>query len=200
VATVVLLLLHVPFAVASVSAVVELKQTVAAPDIGAGAAMTVIVLVTGAPQPVEKVIVGVPATPPVTTPVPAFAVATVVLLLLQVPFAVASDNVMDEPEQTVAAPDMGPGAAITVMFFVTALPQPVEKVIVAVPAIAPPVTTPEAEPTVATAELLVLQVPFAVASLNVVVKPTQTVAAPDMATGGAMTVIVVVAAEPQPVE
>jgi hypothetical protein len=62
-----------------------------------------------------------------------------------------------------------------------------------------PVTTPEAL-TVATAVLLEDQVPPAVASLRVVVEPTQTEVVPVMAatTGSALTVIPVVTALVQP--
>ena len=64
---------------------------------------------------------------------------------------------------------------------------------------ATPVITPEAL-TVATAVLLEDQVPLAVASLKVVVDPTQTLVVPVMAatTGSALTVTLVVTAVVQP--
>ena len=62
------------------------------------------------------------------------------------------------------------GFAFTVMVAVTALPQPFEKVIFAVPAV-PLVTWPAKRDIDATPGLLLLQVPLLDASLNVVVDP-----------------------------
>ena len=53
------------------------------------------------------VIVAVPADTPVTIPVAKPTVAMPVALLLHVPPAVASDNVMTEPTQTLVGPDIG---------------------------------------------------------------------------------------------
>ena len=69
--------------------------------------------------------------------------------------------------------------------------------------VADPAATPETTPealTVATAVLLEDQVPPLVASLRVVVEPTQTLVVPVMAAtvGSALTVTVVVAVEVQP--
>lgn len=47
-----------------------------------------------------------------------------------------------------------------------------------------PVTTPVPEPTVAIVVVLLIQLPPAVASLNVVVAPTQSIAVPVMLVGG----------------
>ncbi len=57
---------------------------------------------------------------------------------------------------------------------------------------APPVTTPVAEPIPATVAGLTLQVPGVVASLNVVVRPGQTLSVPLMAAGNGLTVTVAV--------
>jgi hypothetical protein len=57
----------------------------------------------------------------------------------------------------------------------------------AVPAVTP-VTTPFAEPTVAIAMSLLLHVPDAVASVNVMVEPWHTVVAPVIAAGTGLTV------------
>ena len=53
-----------------------------------------------------------------------------------------------------------------------------------------PVTTPDAEPTVATPVLPEVHVPPAVASLSVVVSPAQTTAVPVIADGSGLTVTV----------
>ena len=65
---------------------------------------------------------------------------------------------------------------------------------VEVPAVTP-VTTPEPEPTVALA-LLLLHVPLPVASLSVVVRPTQTFIVPVMAAGSGLMVTMVVLIQP----
>jgi hypothetical protein len=175
------------------------EHTVFEPEIVPGAAMTVIVLVAAIPQPVEYVIVALPATPPVTTPLDVPTVATDVLFVLHVPPAVASLSVIFEPEHTDEAPDMVPGAPITVIVVVTALPQPVEYEITALPAITP-VTMPVPEPTVAVVVLLLLHVPLVVELLNVMIEVEHTIVAPDIVPGAARTVIVLVASVPQPVE
>ena len=59
-----------------------------------------------------------------------------------------------------------------------------------------PVTTPEEDPTVARAVLLLLQVPPEVASVNVVVKNGQTTAVPPIAAGEELTVTGVVILHP----
>lgn len=74
----------------------------------------------------------VPADTPDTTPVAALTVAAAVLLLLHVPPGVpATDSVVEEPTQTVEAPDMLPTLAIalTVISLVAANdPQTLETV------------------------------------------------------------------------
>ena len=70
---------------------------------------------------------------------------------------------------------------------------------VAVPA-ETPVTAPEEEPTVAIPVEPEDHVPPEVASLSVVFAPTQTVAVPDIADGGAFTVTAIVAEQPEPTE
>ena len=62
-----------------------------------------------------------------------------------------------------------------------------------------PVTTPVVEFTVADVELL-LQVPPVVASVSVIVAPTQTAVGPLMAVGAAVIVMVFVAKQPVPSE
>lgn len=59
-----------------------------------------------------------------------------------------------------------------------------------------PVTTPEPEPTVATAVLLLVQTPGVEASLNVVDRPEQTEVLPRMPAGKGLTVTVLTAVHP----
>jgi hypothetical protein len=70
---------------------------------------------------------------------------------------------------------------------------------VGAPAVTPE-TIPVPEPIVATEELLLLHVPPAVASLKVLVDPAHIVVMPLMAEGVVLTVKVLVAALPHPVE
>jgi hypothetical protein len=58
--------------------------------------------------------VAVPELTPVTVPVDPM-VATVVVLLLQVPYGVASVNVVVNPAHTTAVPFTVPGVTLTVM-------------------------------------------------------------------------------------
>jgi hypothetical protein len=62
-------------------------------------------------------------------------------------------------------------------------------VIVATP-VAMPVTTPVEEPTVATDELLLVQLPPATDSVSEILEPAQTVEGPDIAVGTGVTVTV----------
>ena len=124
-ATDVLLLLHVPPVTASLKVTFEVLQTDDAPVMAIGKAITVTDVVAALPQPVEYVIVAVPAIPPVTTP-DAFTVATNELLLLHVPPVTASLKVVFDVAHTDKAPDIAPGAAITVIVLVASVPQPVE--------------------------------------------------------------------------
>lgn len=82
VATVVLLLLHVPLP--PVSIVVLPVHTAIVPPIGAGRGFTVTIVVALHPAPSEYEIVVVPEITPFTTPVEPI-VATAVLLLAQLP-------------------------------------------------------------------------------------------------------------------
>jgi hypothetical protein len=66
-----------------------------------------------------------------------------------------------------------------------------------VPETPPPVTTPEAEPTVATRLLLLLHVPPPGASVSDIVPPVHTVVAPIIADGNGLTVTTVVVKQPE---
>lgn len=68
-------------------------------------------------------------------------------------------------------------------------------VMVVVPAISA-LTTPDDEPMVAMAGLLLLQVPPGVASVSVVVKPMQPLVVPFMVPGSGFTVTAVIAVQP----
>lgn len=68
----------------------------------------------------------VPGKPAVTIPVVRPIVATVVLPLLHVPPAVASDKVMDEPAHTLADPVIMEDDGLTVTVVNTVQPEPRE--------------------------------------------------------------------------
>ena len=119
----------------------------------------------------------VPGIMPITEPEAEPIVATEVLLLTHVPPVVAiSDNVMNEPVQTLPAPEMGLGVISTVTTTVLTTPDTVYE-IVTVPG-ATPETIPELTPTVALDVLPLVHAPPGDASVSVVVDPTHTVVAP----------------------
>lgn len=66
--------------------------------------------------------VSVPASTPVTTPVAGIMVAVAVLLLLQVPPALASLSVTDAPSHTPVAPVIVAGSGFTVTLAVAVQP------------------------------------------------------------------------------
>ena len=128
VATVVVALVHVPPATASLNINVEPAHKVVVPDIAPGAVETV--SVTVAVQLVAddvNVIVDVPGVTPDTTPPPAgpgVIVATVVVALFHVP-ATASVKVVADPAHTVVVPPIAGVAAFTVTVAVAIQPRPV---------------------------------------------------------------------------
>ena len=197
-----LLLAHVPPVVGE-SVVVEPVQILVAPVILAvGSALTVTGDVGAETQPVVVLVkekVTLPAETPVTTPA-LVTVATAGLLLDHVP-PVVGVRVVVEPTQILLPPEiLTTGIALTVTGAVAADTQPVlvlVKVKVAVPA-ETPVTTPVLV-TVATAGLLLVQVPPLVGE-SVVVAPTHILVVPVILTNGmALTVTGKVGAEIQPV-
>jgi hypothetical protein len=119
VATVVLLLVHVPPAMLLLSVMVAPVHTVSRPDIGPGTSITVMLLVATQPAPEVNVISVVPALTPVTVvPVdgPNTTVAATVVLLVQLPPPGRElDSGMVEPTHTVLAPAIGDGVAFTVI-------------------------------------------------------------------------------------
>ena len=98
-------------------------------------------------------------------------VATVVVPLVQVPPVRESVSVVVMPEQMEPKPEIALGLGFTVTLATEGAPQPLVNEMVAEPA-PTPVTTP-VEPTVATAVLLLVQVPGAEASDKESVPPGQ---------------------------
>ena len=190
----VLPLVHAPPPVASLKAVVKPAHTVLVPVMGDGNGLTVTTLV--AIQPVARVyvIADVPEDNPVTTPVEKPIVAIPVLPLVQVP-PPASLKVVVNPAQTAAVPVIDAGNGLTVTTLAAIQPVARVYVITEVPD-ATPVTTPVEGLTVAIVEVLLVHVPLPVASLNVVVKPTQTVSVPVIDAGNGLTVTTLVAIQP----
>lgn len=109
-----LLLAHVPPVVVLLSVVVAFWQTFNVPVIAAGNAITVTVLNTVHPEPRVYVILAVPATFPVTTPVEEFTLATVLLPLIQVPPLMPFESVVVALMHTVNVPVTAGKVAFTV--------------------------------------------------------------------------------------
>ena len=132
---------------------------------------------------------------PVTTPV-ADTVPAAGLLLLQVPPPVRSVNAVVKPAHTDNVPVIPTGTGFTVTTAVVIQPVPIVYVMVAVPAVAPPVTTPVEEPIVAVPVALLPHVPPVGVSLNVVVAPEHSTIVPVIGTGNVFTVTIVVVIHP----
>ena len=176
-------LVHTPPGVVLDSVVDEPLQRASVPVTGATAvgALTVTTVVAApAPQTFVTVyeMVLVPLVAPVTTPVELPTVATAGTVLLHTPPGVALLSVPGVPMQMIPLPVIGAGTgvAFTVTTAVTG-PEATLYVIVVVPA-ETPVTIPDADPIVATAGVLDVQVPPGVASASVVVPVTHTVNVP----------------------
>jgi hypothetical protein len=139
--------------------------------------------------------VAIPASNPVTIPVPDPTLAVAGSLLLHVPPLVKSASVTVLPTHSEVPPVIPAGAAFTVIALYIRQPVPSEYVIVTVPA-AIPLTIPLSEPMVATAILLLLHAPPPTPSLSIVVPPTHTFDDPLIAGGAVLTFTVVVIAQP----
>ena len=138
--------------------------------------------------------VALPADKPVTIPLALTDI--LVLLLLHMPPTDASFNEVDEPMQILVELILiGCGNGFTIIVLVAMQPLEVVKDITAVPVVIP-VTTPVLVFT-CTLLLLLLHVPVP-ELLKVVVAPTHTPAAPEIA-GAILTVNVAEAVVPQPV-
>jgi hypothetical protein len=135
----------------------------------------------------------VPDTTPDTTPDALPIVATPVLLLVQVPPPVLV-SVLVVPTHTTGVPPIADGTGLTVNTLVMKHPVDRVYVIVEVPA-STPVTTPEAEPTVATLVVLLAHVPPP-ASVSVAVKPSHATDVPLIADGNGFTVTRVLVKQP----
>ena len=121
---------------------------------------------------------------PVTIPVPEPTDAMPGALLLQVPKGVRSLKDVVKPEHTLSTPSIAVGKGLTVMAAVLVVDTD------------PPVTTPEVNPTDAIPLALLLHVPPAVISLNVVVRPEHTSIVPVIKAGNGFTVTTTVAIQP----
>jgi len=139
----------------------------------------------------------VPDDSPVIMPVEEPMDASDGLPQVQKPPGVGSVFVIVLPTHTVAGPDIATGAAITVT--VTLVPQPPDEY--SIPAVPgdTPVTTPVADPTVATAGPALLHVPPGTGSPSVSAAPTQRLPAPVIAVGTELTVTTAVTRQPVPV-
>jgi len=137
-----------------------------------------------------------PVAIPVTDP-PLVTVAIDVVLLVHVPPAAGSMSDILEPTQTVVGPVIDPagGAVITVTVVVALQPPTVYEITAVPPDMLAELTTPE-EDTVAMLVLPLLHDPPGVASLRLVVDPTQNVVAPAIAGGVGFTVSPCVVLQP----
>ncbi len=140
-------------------------------------------------------IVAVPAAAPVTTPEVELTLAVPEALLVHTPPVGDDDNVVVDPTQTVAVPDMAPGVVFTVTIAVTKHPLLNVYVIVAVP-FALPVTEPDDDPTVAIVKLLLVHTPPVGEELKVDDAPVHMDNTPLMAPGAVFTVTTLVAKQP----
>lgn len=136
-----------------------------------------------------------PAATPFITPVLLTAVATMVVLLLQVPPGVVLLSVVAEPAQTTGAPPIDAGMAFTVIVLYASQPELAVYVIVITPAVMP-VSWPETPVIDPMATLLELHAPPDAALVSVTVEPSQTAPGPPIAGGLAFTVTIRVRIQP----
>jgi hypothetical protein len=188
-----LLLLHAPPVVPLKSVVWLPTQTAAVPVMTAGTGLTVTTVVDMQPVPSMYVIIDVPPETPVTTPVEE-PIAALPLLLLQVPPDEVLLRVVVSPAQTTVVPDIVAGNGFTVTVVTMMQPVPRVYVIAAVPNEAP-VATPDDEPIV-TFALLLLHMPPVTALLRLVVEPRQTDVGPVIPAGKGLTVNTIIAWQP----
>jgi hypothetical protein len=107
-------LLHTPPPTALLNVVADPIQTLATPVIVPGLIFTVTTAVFKQPVDNLYVIVEVPPATAETSPVLAPMLATLVLLLLQVPPVVPSDNVVKVPTHRLIVPPIAAGFGLTV--------------------------------------------------------------------------------------
>ena len=193
--TAVVLLLHVPPAVALSRSVVLPVHTVAAPVMAAGSGLTVTTAVAAHPVDVLMIlIVTVPAAMPPTRPVAELTVPTATSDDCQVPPGTGAgmlDNAVVEPTQTAAVPVMGAGTGATVAVATRKQPVGITYETVIVPAERPE-NSPVAGSIVPTSGKEggngVLHAPPARSFDSVVVCPSQIVSVPVMGPGCSFTV------------
>jgi len=116
-----LLLVHVPPPAAFVSSVQAPRHTCRLPPIVDGAVFTVTTTEALQPAVVINTMVDVPADKPLTVPV-AFTLATVVLLLCQLPPPAPSERVVVEPTHMPVLPVIGDIGFTTTLFVATQVP------------------------------------------------------------------------------
>lgn len=141
-------------------------------------------------------IVVVPGTLPVTTPPPVIVALLGELLVHAPPGEALLSTIVPPLAHTPDGPDIDEGSRLTVTDFTEEQPVAVSVYDILVTPRATPVTTPVADPTVASDGMLLLQVPPAVALVIGVVAPVQAFEEPTIAAGGGFTVIEVIADEP----
>lgn len=114
VATPIALLVQLPPLVVQLSGVVCPVHNAVLPVMAAGEVLVEVVLYTAQLAPSEYVMVAVPALTPVTRPEDEPTVAKPVDPLVHTPPDMASVNEVLRPAHTLVAPEMGPGAVVTV--------------------------------------------------------------------------------------
>ncbi len=116
------LLVHTPPVGDEDNVVVDPVHTESVPEIAEGAALTVTTLVAKQPPAKVYVIVAVPVATPDTTPEVELTLAVPEALLVHTPPVGDDDNVVVDPTQTAAVPDIAPGVVLTVTTAVTKHP------------------------------------------------------------------------------
>jgi hypothetical protein len=137
------------------SVAVSPAQILFIPVIAIGVVFTLTTLITLHAEPIVYEMMEVPAIRPVTTPVVAFTVAFVVLLLAHVPPVVVEFRVTVVPVHKVVGPVIASGSAFTVIVAVINAPEYAVNVTVAIPTEIG-VISPEEMPIVATVLSLIV--------------------------------------------
>ena len=194
-ATALLLLCHIPPALASLKNNTVPAQASELPTIAPGNGLTVTSAFAIQPVATLYVMIVVPEDKLVRRAVDEPIVATAVLLLLQCPPVVTSLNAAVRPAQSTSGPVIFAGTGFTVTSVVFRHPVASEYVITAVP-LPTPATIPEIEPILATAVLVLVHIPPPIASLRSISPPTQTLKVPVMVDGIGFTMKRVVVLQP----
>jgi hypothetical protein len=156
----------------------DVEPDIAPPDVG----LTVTFIIVIQPVPSPYVIPVIPALFPVTTPAKS-TVAIAGLPLDHAPPGTTFESVVVPPRQTVVRPVIAGGTGFTVITASRVQPVPgIVYVIVAVPTLIP-VSTPVAEPIMATTGAELDHTPPGVALLNIEVLPSHTCIIPEITDG-----------------